>query len=107
MNEGAIFGLPVARLGFGGLLGMAVGFATRKLGKFVLLGVGLLFLAVQLLAWQGWIHVDWLSLEAAAKGAWTSVDGETLAQRAWHVASADLPFGGAFAGGFAIGLRLG
>ena len=107
MEQGSILGLPLASLGFGGVMGVAVGYATKKLGKLVLLAVGLVFLAVQWLAWEGWLHVDWASMEASAKAAWTDATGTTLAERAWQVVTADLPFGAAFAAGFALGVKLG
>ncbi|MFM8408824.1 MAG: FUN14 domain-containing protein [Alphaproteobacteria bacterium] len=98
---------PLGTLGVGGLLGASAGYAAKKLSRLALLVVGLGFLLVQLLAWQGWIEVRWEHVEAAARAQWQSPDGTTLLDRAWRVASANLPFGGAFAAGFAIGFRLG
>jgi len=98
---------PLGTLGVGGLFGAAVGYAAKKLSRVALLVVGLGFLLVQVLAWYGWVEVHWEHVEAAARAQWQSPDGTTLLDRAWRVASANLPFGGAFATGFVLGFRLG
>lgn len=98
---------PLATLGFGGLLGAAVGFTAKKVSKLLALVVGLLFIALQLLAWNGWVTVDWSSIEAAARSHWASSDGTTVLDRAWEVIASNLPFGGGFAAGFLLGFRMG
>ena len=55
---------PLGTLGVGGLLGASAGYAAKKLSRVALLAVGLGFLLVQLLAWQGWIEVHWEQVEA-------------------------------------------
>jgi uncharacterized membrane protein (Fun14 family) len=98
---------PLAGLGFGGLLGAAVGYTVKKITKLVLLAIGLCFIAVQVLVYYGFLHVDWPLIESAAAHAWRDPAGATLAQRAYGVLTANLPFGGGFIAGLAIGLRLG
>ena len=40
-------------------------------------------------------------------GVWMDAQGVTLAERAWQVISANLPFGSGFVAGFALGFKLG
>ena len=96
----------LAGLGFGGVLGVAVGYTTKKIGKVVLIGVGLIFILLQFLVYAELITVDWGAVEGAAKDAWETSDG-TLADRAWAILKNNLPFGGGFVGGFALGFKMG
>ena len=69
-----------------------------------LIVVGLLFIAVQLLAWTGIITVDWLKLQSLT---------EPILQRGkesgvpWvlRMLTANIPFAGAFLAGLLLGLR--
>ena len=46
-------------------------------------------------------------MQQTAEHVWSDPQGVTLADRAWEMLSANLPFGGAFAAGFALGFKLG
>jgi len=94
-------------LGFGGVLGAAVGYTVKKGAKLAAILLGLVFIAFQIASWYGLLHVDWHAVELAAEDAWTDDQGVTLATHAWSLLSANLPFGGAFAAGFAAGFKLG
>lgn len=94
-------------LGFGGVAGVVVGYTAKKLTKLAAILLALLFILVQVLAYQGWIHVEWTAVEQSAKGIWVDDAGVTLADRAWAILTANLPFGGAFIAGFALGFKLG
>ena len=105
-TEGLLPG-PLAGLGFGGLLGAAVGFAVKKLAKLVALFIGFTFLILQGLVWLGYVDIDWAAIQELADALWETPDGVTLLDRGWEVLRANLPFGGGFAVGFALGLKLG
>lgn len=98
---------PLAGLGFGGLTGAVVGYAAKKLTKMLALLLGLLFIAIQLLAYKGLVHVDWVAVQSTAEYALQGEDGRTAAQQAWHVISNNVPWGGGFVAGFVIGFKLG
>lgn len=105
-DEGNILLGPVGGLGFGGVVGLAVGYTTKKIGKIVLLVIGAVFLLLQSLAYIEVITIDWGAVQTAATDAWETSDG-TLADRAWEVIRKNLPFGGGFAAGFALGFKMG
>lgn len=98
---------PLVGLGFGGLLGAAVGYAVKKLAKLVALFVGFTFLILQGLVWLGYINVDWIAIQEMAGMLWENPDGTTLLDAGWTILRANLPFGGGFAVGFALGLKFG
>jgi uncharacterized membrane protein (Fun14 family) len=48
---------------FGGLAGYAVGYALKKVGRALAIVLGLLFIALQLLAQAGYVQVDWTRIQ--------------------------------------------
>jgi uncharacterized membrane protein (Fun14 family) len=108
MNDlGELFDGALAQLGFGGAAGLVVGYAAKKMTKLVAIGLGVLFIVIQLLAYQGLITVNWTEVQSTAEGVWTDPAGRTIADRLWSIITANLPFGGGFAAGFALGFKLG
>jgi uncharacterized membrane protein (Fun14 family) len=104
---GTLLSGPAGQLGFGGVAGMMVGYASKKVTKLVALALGLLFITVQGLVYLKFVSVDWNAVQQTAAHVWRDAQGVTLADRVWDVLSANLPFGGGFAAGFAIGFRIG
>lgn len=98
---------PLAQLGFGGIAGAAVGYTAKKVTKLLALLLGATFILVQVLVHYGLITVNWGAVESSAQGVWTGPDGVTLADRAWAIVRDQLPFGGAFVAGFALGFKMG
>jgi len=98
---------PLSGLGFGGLVGATVGYASKKVTKLAALLLGLCFIVVQVMVFMGWIDVDWSAVQSTAESAWTNAQGHTLGERAWQILTANLPFGGGFVAGFLIGFKIG
>jgi uncharacterized membrane protein (Fun14 family) len=94
-------------LGFGGVAGLVVGYTAKKMTKLVALALGAAFILVQALSYSGLISVNWGAVQDTAQGVWSDGQGVTVADRAWAILTANLPFGGAFVAGFALGFRLG
>lgn len=97
--------VPWGALGLGGLAGYAAGYALKQVGRIVALLVGLFFIGVQVLAYQGYLQVDWVGIQrdlapalepTAVQGAW---------ERLLGVLTYNLPFAAGFVPGFWIGLR--
>ncbi len=107
MELGTLLSGPAGQLGFGGVAGLMVGYASKKVTKLVALALGLLFITVQGLVYMKFVSVDWSAVQQTAAHVWRDAQGTTLADRAWDVLSANLPFGGGFAAGFAIGFKIG
>jgi uncharacterized membrane protein (Fun14 family) len=99
---------PIApSLGFGGVAGLAVGYTAKKLTKLLALLLGCAFILLQLAVYEGFITVNWDAVQGAATHVWSDPQGATLADRLWDILTANLPFGGGFVAGFALGLKLG
>lgn len=91
-------------LSVGALLGFATGVAVKFVGRIALIVVGLIFIAVQLLAWTGIITVDWLKLQSLTE-PWLQRGKESGVPWVVRMLTANLPFAGAFGVGLLLGLR--
>lgn len=107
MDVPTMLGGLAPELGFGGVAGAVVGYASKKVTKVVALALGLVFITIQGLVYLHLVTVDWHAVQAGAEQVWTDPHGVTLATRAWKVLGANLPFGAAFAAGFGVGFKLG
>jgi len=105
-EKGNILLGPVGGLGFGGVVGLAVGYAAKKIGKLVLLALGAVVILLQVLVYADLIDIDWSAVRGVAQNTWETSNG-TLADRAWEIVSHNLPFGGGFVAGFALGFKMG
>jgi uncharacterized membrane protein (Fun14 family) len=97
---------PLGGIGFGGVVGFSLGFATKKLGKVLVVVGGVLIALLQVLAWLDLVVVDWAGIQRSATDVWHTPQG-SLAERAWEILSNNLPFGGGFVAGFSLGFRMG
>jgi uncharacterized membrane protein (Fun14 family) len=97
-----------APLAGGGLLGLAAGYALKKVMKFALIGFGLLILVIGYLEYKHWISVNWVIIENQ-----TSVIMSHIAHKAYVVTRQmghEAPIGLGVVGfmpGLAIGLLKG
>ncbi len=93
----------LGQITFGGLAGFVAGYALKKVGKVAAIVLGLFFIGLQLLAYYGFVEIDWTRIQA-------SVDpllGQEQLQSLWQRLVAVLTYNGPFAGGFVAGLVLG
>ncbi len=97
----------LGQVSFGGLAGFAVGYALKKVGRVALVVFGLLFIAVQLLAYFGLIEVNWLRIQQIAQPALQKTGLESAWNALLGVLTQNLPFAGAFVPGLILGLRMG
>ena len=107
MDLGELLGGVAPSLGFGGVAGLVVGYAAKKVTKLVAFLLGIVFIVIQLLVYKGLISVDWHAVQTTAEEVWSTPDGVTLADRAWDILRNQLPFGGAFVAGFLVGFKMG
>lgn len=96
-----IFGSEALKeLGFGGALGFLVGFTLKRVFKMLTFILGIYILSLIWLADNGVIVVKWSAVERFAGEFFSSF--ESFAKNAVRTVS----FGGSFAVGFAIGMKV-
>jgi uncharacterized membrane protein (Fun14 family) len=99
---------PLAsQLGVGLVAGFAVGYALKKVGKLVAVAVGLVFVVVQVLAWQGFLTVNWGEVQARVDPMLEVSSLESGWRTLVDVLTYNLAFAGAFVPGLILGLRRG
>jgi len=98
--EGFLSPEIIKDVGFGGALGFLAGFVLKRVFKMLLFILGLYILGLMWLANVGLVEVKWGEMEEFVRGFFSSFEG--------LIASVvrSVPFGGSFAIGFAIGLKV-
>lgn len=104
-----------AKMSYGTGVGFCSGFAVKKVGKFGAFVFGTGFALFQSLSYAGYITINYekvgqdLSkvLDLNADGKLSEADGKVLYDKALDVIGFNMPTGGGFAAGFALGLRYG
>lgn len=93
----------VTTLGFGGIAGWSVGYTLKKVAKLAALLIGVVVIALQFLAFQKLITIDWQRIQQSVP--------ESSMEQAWaglmSVLAYNMPFAGAFAVGMFMGFRSG
>jgi len=94
----------VTQLGVGGIIGLCIGYALKKVAKIVAAIIGLFTLGLIYMETQGLISVDWLGVEAWGN---TALSGLGQMEGALGVVLSNLPFAGGAIVGLGIGLKMG
>jgi uncharacterized membrane protein (Fun14 family) len=105
MSEQTSFLTPlVTQLGVGGIIGLCIGFALKKIAKIAAAIIGVFSLGLIYIESQGMITVDWLGV-----GTWgnTALAGLGQAEGALGAFLANLPIAGGAVVGFALGIKWG
>ncbi|MGQ9735779.1 MAG: FUN14 domain-containing protein [Thermaceae bacterium] len=97
----------IGQLTFGGLAGFATGYALKKIGRLLAVGLGLLFIALQLLAQAGYVQVDWIRIQKDVDPLLKDEGLRSLWDRTLSLLTHNLPFGASFVAGFVLGLKAG
>lgn len=101
------WGILAQQVGLGALLGLAVGYTTKKALKIALVIVGVLLLALLVLQNYNFININWEVVEETYTQRFQHPGGVVgyLADWATHIDTL-LPVAGSFVVGFLIGLKL-
>ena len=94
----------VTQLGVGGIIGLCIGYAVKKIAKIVAAIIGIFSLGLIYLESQGIISVDWLGVEAWGN---TALEGLGKVEGLLGVFLSNLPFAGGAIIGFGIGIKMG
>lgn len=95
------------QLTFGGVAGFAAGYALKKVGKLVAIAVGLLFVVLQLLAFNNLVTVNWAEVQGRVEPYFTADSLEEAWRGLVRVLTYNVTFAAAFVPGLVFGLRRG
>lgn len=103
MEENLIFYLKTG--GFGFITGFIIGYAFKKISKFLVIIIGLILIGIQLLVYNGIININWTIVESSSKDIF--VNQEWSLENVKSILLVNLPFAGAAGVGFLLGLKRG
>jgi len=92
----------VGTLGFGGLMGYAVGYAAKKVSKLVLIAIGIIFFVIQYLVYKHWAVVHW---QPVAHEAGEGVKHASILF--WRIVTRNVSLGAGFIVGIVLGFKKG
>jgi len=103
----------LSKITLGSFLGYCSGVASKKIGKALAAGIGVLFVAVQSAAYAGYIDVDWAKVEkdviskidTDADGKITKVDLKKYWEKVKIILTYNMPSASGFSIGFFCGLK--
>ena len=102
-----VFGPYIQQLSFGAIAGFAAGYALKKVGKVVALVLGLFFILLQVLAYYGFVRIDWVEVQNTVNPLLGSESLGNLWQRLLNILTYNISFAAAFVPAFIWGLRKG
>jgi uncharacterized membrane protein (Fun14 family) len=99
---------PLAtQLGAGGVVGLIVGFAIKKLLKLLAILVGLIFVFVQYLAWQGFIDIHYDRIYDAVQAMMQQAGVTVTEFNVPAFITSNIPIAGSFVVGLGVGFKMG
>lgn len=100
--------LPILeQLGFGVVAGFVAGYALKKVGKLLAVVVGLFFVGVQLLAWSGYLTIEWGRVQDEVEPLFAAESLNGFWRGLVEILTYNVPFAAAFVPGFLLGVRRG
>ena len=93
----------VSQIGIGGLGGIVVGYALKKIARIVAILLGLLFVGLQYLAYRGIIGINYDKLNELTEGVVLDIGIDY----GTSFILTNIPFTGSFAAGMALGFSKG
>jgi uncharacterized membrane protein (Fun14 family) len=103
MDESILFYLKTG--GFGFVTGFLIGYAFKKISKFLVVIVGLILIVMQLLVYNGIISINWAILESTTKDIISNQDWSI--EKLKSILLFNLPFAGSAGLGLLLGLKKG
>jgi uncharacterized membrane protein (Fun14 family) len=94
----------LTQLGVGGVAGLCVGYAMKKIGKIAAFILGIAFIGLELLAYKGIIDIHYDALITWGQEMFGQVG---VLEGLMTAIIANMPFAASFLVGLAIGLKMG
>jgi uncharacterized membrane protein (Fun14 family) len=101
------FGPYIQQLSFGGIAGFVAGYALKKVGMMLALLLGILFIILQVLAYYGFVSINWIEVQNRINPVLETESLNKLWQGLVNVLTYNITFAAAFIPGLILGLRRG
>jgi uncharacterized membrane protein (Fun14 family) len=97
----------IQQLGFGGISGFLVGYALKKVGKVVAIVLGILFVILQVLAYYGFVSINWIEVQKSVDPLLETNTLQAIWQGVLNILTYNFVAAAAFIPGLILGLRRG
>lgn len=97
----------IQQLGFGGIAGFLVGYALKKVGKVVAIVLGILFVILQVLAYYGFVSINWIEVQKSVDPLLETNTLQAIWQGVLNILTYNFVAAAAFIPGLILGLRRG
>ena len=97
----------IQQLGFGGIAGFVVGYALKKVGKIVAIALGILFVILQVLAYYGFVSINWIQVQKSVDPLLETNTLQAMWQGLINILTYNFVAAAAFIPGLILGLRRG
>ena len=97
----------IQQLGFGGIAGFVVGYALKKVGKIVAIALGILFVILQVLAYYGFVSINWIQVQKSVDPLLETNTLQAMWQGLINILTYNFVAAVAFIPGLILGLRRG
>lgn len=97
----------IQQLGFGGIAGFLVGYALKKVGKVVAIVLGILFVILQVLAYYGFVSINWIEVQKSVDPLLETNRLQAMWQGLVNILTYNFVAAAAFIPGLILGLRRG
>ncbi|MGL4610581.1 MAG: FUN14 domain-containing protein [Trueperaceae bacterium] len=97
----------IQQLGFGGIAGFVVGYALKKVGKIVAIALGVLFVILQILAYYGFVSINWIEVQDKVDPLLETNSLNAMWQGLLNILTHNFVAGLAFVPGLILGLKRG
>jgi len=102
-----VLGFFAGMVGLGGFLGFFSGYAAKKIAKIMAFIIGTIFIILQILAFTGYITINWNAILNSTGGYFEKSSVEHGFNYFLNILTVNLPFAGSFIAGFWFGIKRG
>lgn len=99
-----MLGSGATQLGFGAIVGFVIGYAAKKIVKLLVIFLGIFFVSLQYLQYQGYLSINYAKFQEAFE-LWAGKMFQTPEIPAF--VTSGIPFYGSLALGFFLGFKKG
>ena len=102
-----VLGPYIQQISFGFVAGFVVGYAFKKVGKMLAIALGLIFILLQVLAYYGFITINWATVQDRVNPILEQESLKSIWQNILAILTYNISFAAAFIPAFIIGLKKG
>ncbi|HHO54761.1 MAG TPA: hypothetical protein ENK21_00060 [Trueperaceae bacterium] len=102
-----LLGPYIQQISFGFVAGFVVGYALKKVGKMVAIALGLIFIILQILAYYGFITINWGAVEDTVNPVLEQESLTSIWKTVINILTYNISFAAAFIPAFILGIKKG